>query len=79
MQIADGTAYAVLLRKGNRPVSAAFVDVYGDDAATIDFVTTQLAARLSGHGRALMAAVEGFLGQQVGTKNLLAVFESKVC
>eukprot|EP00775_Hariotina_reticulata_P010419 gene10419-10577_t len=69
-----GNGYAVLLRKQDKePVTAGLLDVYGKDLAVLDLVATLSEEQGQGHCTALVGALEGWLGPQLGVASLMAV------
>ncbi|KAF6253013.1 hypothetical protein COO60DRAFT_473197 [Scenedesmus sp. NREL 46B-D3] len=65
--------YAVLLSQQARPVTAGLLDVYGQECAVLDLVATQMAEQGKGHCCAMLQALEGWLGPQLGVASLIAV------
>lgn len=65
--------YAVLLKKGKEPLTAGLMDVYGKELAVLDLVATAVEHKGDGHCRALLQALEGWLGPELGVAKLVAV------
>lgn len=65
--------YALLLRQQEQPVTAALLDVYGQECAVLDLMATRMEQQGQGHCSALLQAVEGWLGPQLGVSSLIAV------
>ncbi|GBF91732.1 hypothetical protein Rsub_04036 [Raphidocelis subcapitata] len=75
-RLLDGGGYALLLRSGGAPVSAATVDVYGTGLAALDLFTTAFTERGRGHGGSLLTAAEQFLASKARVSRLVAVMSS---